>query len=106
MPEWLDVVMWTRALNPWRTELLLAAMVASIAVTALVTMRLRQEGPQMFGNDPPWIIARFGIAGLWGAVALYWLFCWWLAIGPIFSMFLLGMSIWIAVQYLIALRNF
>lgn len=105
MPEWLDPVMWTRALDPWRTELLLAAMLASLVAAVMVTRQLREEGPQMFGDDPPWIIERFGVAGLWGSLALHWLLNWWLATGPIFSLFLLCGSIWITVQYLIALRS-
>jgi hypothetical protein len=105
IPEWLDIVIWTRALDPWRSELLLAATLASLVVAALVTMRLREEGPQMFGDDPPWIIARFGAAGLWGAWALYWVFCWWLPIGPLLSGLLLGGSLYLAVRYLMALAS-
>lgn len=103
MPEWLDLVMWTRALDPWRSELLLAAMLANLVAAVLVTRQLREDGPQMFGDDPPWIIERFGVAGLWGVLALYWLLSWWLATGPIFALFLLGGSIYVAVQYLRAL---
>lgn len=105
IPEWLDIVMWTRALDPWRSELLLAATLASLVVAALVTLRLRKEGPQMFGDDPPWIIARFGATGLWGAWALYWALCWWLPIGPLFSGFLLGASIYLAIRYVTLLAR-
>ena len=77
MPEWLDPVMWIRALDPWRFELLLAATVMSFADYVTTTMFVKRAGPELESNRLlRWIMERWGIRGLWILWVVVWTVVW------------------------------
>jgi hypothetical protein len=89
IPEWLDIVMWTRALDPWRFELLLAATIMSFADYVTTTMFVRICGPECESSRLlRWIMERWGIRGLWVFWVLVWTMVWMGVFGALMLAFL------------------
>lgn len=106
IPEWLDVVMWTRALHPWRSELLLAATIMSFADYVTTTMLVRICGPECESNRLlRWIMERWGIRGLWVFWVLFWAVVWMGALGALMLAFLTLMHSACVINNLFVLRD-
>lgn len=91
---------------PWRDELLLAAMVASLADYTSTALMVQRAGPDIESNRVlRWIIIRAGMIGMWSFWLAWWTAIWLLDLGVLWASFFLTFNIATVINNIVVLKS-